>query len=66
MASERSHRSLQRRLMREIVRGAQAQEHSRALFEQHAAVGAVVHDTLATVRRNRQQRVRPALRREED
>jgi hypothetical protein len=50
--------SLHRLLMRALVRGAQAQEDSRLIVAQHAAVDDEVIDTLAATRRGREERAR--------
>jgi hypothetical protein len=50
--------SLHKRLTRALVRGAQAQEDSRAIIDAHHAVDARVQTTLARVRSAREQRAR--------
>jgi hypothetical protein len=62
MARDRGDASLHKRLMNAVVRGARAQEDSRAVVEQHAAVDAQVRTTLAAVRELREQRAQRTRR----
>jgi hypothetical protein len=54
MAGEPSTAALHEQVADALERGARAQEHSRALIEDHVAVESALHDTLAAIslRRN--------------
>jgi hypothetical protein len=58
MEREGTDASLHRRLTSVLLRGAQAQEDSRAIIAQHVEVDERVVATLAAVRRGRAQRAR--------
>jgi hypothetical protein len=45
--------TLHRRVLGAIARGAEAQEQSRVVHEQHRAVHEALHDTMAAIRRRR-------------